>query len=126
MEDIRQQQIEALGMVAEYIEKLIPAMKEIIPELRGQELPDTKDFLNQQMDGLNFVIDIINGTMSLVNEKETILIKDNMEEKVQNLNRALGAQMNPQIADVLEADILPFLDVFRQVALVLVKGEQDA
>lgn len=123
MEDIRQQQIEALGMAAEYIEKLIPAMKEIIPELRGQELPDTKDFLNQQMDGLNFVIDIINGTMSLVNEKETILIKDNMEEKVQNLNRALGAQMNPQIADVLEADILPFLDVFRQVALVLVRGE---
>lgn len=123
MEDIRQQQIEALGMAAEYIEKLIPAMKEIIPELRGQELPDTKDFLNQQMDGLNFVIDIINGTMSLVNEKETILIKDNMEEKVQNLNRALGAQMNPQIADVLEADILPFLDVFRQVALVLIKGE---
>lgn len=123
MEDIRQQQIEALGMAAEYIEKLIPAMKEIIPELRGQELPDTKDFLNQQMDGLNFVIDIINGTMSLVNEKETILIKDNMEEKVQNLNRALGAQINPQIADVLEADILPFLDVFRQVALVFVRGE---
>lgn len=123
MEDIRQQQIEALGMAAEYIEKLIPAMKEIIPELRGQELPDTKDFLNQQMDGLNFVIDIINGTMGLVNEKETILIKDNMEEKVQNLNRALGAQMNPQIADVLEADILPFLDVFRQVALVLIKEE---
>lgn len=123
MEDIRQQQIEALGMAAEYIEKLIPAMKEIIPELRGQELPDTQDFLNQQMDGLNFVIDIINGTMSLVNEKETILIKDKMEEKVQNLNRALGAQMNPQIADVLEADILPLLDVFRQVALVLIKGE---
>lgn len=119
MEEIRQQQMEALEMGCEYIEKLVPAMKEIIPELRGLELPDTRDFLNQQMDGLNFVIDIMNATMSLINEKETVLIKDNMEEKVQKLNSALGAMDHAKIADALENDILPMIDIFRQVALVI-------
>lgn len=119
MDEIRQQQMEALEMGCEYIEKLVPAMKEIIPELRGLELPDTRDFLNQQMDGLNFVIDIMNATMSLINEKETVLIKDNMEEKVQKLNSALGAMDHAKIADALENDILPMIDIFRQVALVI-------
>lgn len=119
MDEIREQQIEALKMGCEYIEKLIPAMKEIIPELRGLELPDTRDYLNQQMDGLNFVIDIMNATMPLINEKETVLIKDNMEEKVQKLNSALAARDNAKTADALENDILPMIDIFRQVALVV-------
>lgn len=119
MDEIRQQQIEALQMGCDYIEKLIPAMKEILPELRGEEKPDTQEYLNQQMDGLNFVIDIMNATMSLINEKETVLIRDNMEEKVQALNKALGARDHAGIADALEHDILPMIDVFRQISLVV-------
>lgn len=119
MDEIRQQQIEALQMGCEYIEKLIPAMKEILPELRGEEKPDTQEYLNQQMDGLNFVIDIMNATMSLINEKETVLIRDNMEEKVQTLNKALIARDHAGIADALEHDILPMIDVFRQISLVV-------
>lgn len=124
MDNIRKQQIEALEYGCEYIEKLIPAMKEIIPELRGIEKADTKDFLNQQIEGLNFVIEVINATMGLINEKETILIKENMEEKIQNLNRALGKN-HLKVADVLEVDILPLLDVFRQVALVVIQQEGE-
>ena len=119
MDEIRQQQIEALQMGCDYIEKLIPAMKEILPELRGEEKPDTQEYLNQQMDGLNFVIDIMNATMALINEKETVLIRDNMEEKVQALNKALGARDHAGIADALEHDILPMIDVFRQISLVV-------
>ena len=121
MEEIRQQQIEALEMGGEHIEKLIPAMKEILPELRGEEKPDTQEYLNQQMDGLNFVIDIMNATMSLINEKETVLIRDNMEEKVQTLNKALIARDHAGIADALEHDILPMIDVFRQISLVVLE-----
>lgn len=125
MEELRRQQIEALGTGCAYIEKLVPAMKEIIPELRGTELPDTQDFLNQQIDGLNFVIEIINATISLINERETILIKENMEEKIQSLNKALGRNDNKKIADVLEVDIMPLLDVFRQVAMVVIKNNES-
>ena len=63
MEEQKKQQLEALELGSEYIAKLIPAMKEIIPELRGAEMPDTEDYLNQQLDGLNYVIDIINITI---------------------------------------------------------------
>ena len=52
MEEQKKQQLEALELGSEYIAKLIPAMKEIIPELRGAEMPDTEDYLNQQLDGL--------------------------------------------------------------------------
>ena len=38
MEEQKKQQLEALELGSEYIAKLIPAMKEIIPELRGAEL----------------------------------------------------------------------------------------
>lgn len=122
MNELRQQKIEALQLGCEYIEKLIPAMKEIIPELRGTELPDTKDYLNQQIEGLNFVIEIMNATMDLINEKETVLIKDNMEEKVQSLSRALNMMDNAKTADALEKDILPMLDIFRQVALIFIRS----
>ena len=48
------------------------------------EMPDTKDYLNQQLDGINYVIDIMNITLPFLNEKEEVLNKDAMEEKVQN------------------------------------------
>lgn len=125
MEEQKKQQLEALTLGSEYIAKLIPAMKEIIPELRGAEMPDTEDYLNQQLDGLNYVIDIINITIPFLNEKEEVLNKDAMEEKVQNLNRALGNNSHVMIADAFEAGILPMLDIYRQIALVVLERENN-
>lgn len=125
MEEKRKQELEALTLGSEYIAKLIPAMKEIIPELRGMEMPDTKDYLNQQLDGINYVIDIMNITLPFLNEKEEVLNKDAMEEKVQNLNRALGNNDHAMIADAFEADILPMLDIYRQIALVVLEQNKE-
>ena len=121
----KKQQLEALELGCGYIAKLIPAMKEIIPELRGAEMPDTEDYLNQQLDGLNYVINIINITIPFLNEKEKVLNKDAMEEKVQNLNRALGNNSHAMIANAFEADILPMLDIYRQIALVVLERENN-
>ena len=125
MEEQKKQQLEALELGSEYIAKLIPAMKEIIPELRGAEMPDTEDYLNQQLDGLNYVIDIINITIPFLNEKEEVLNKEAMEEKIQNLNRALGNNSHAMIADAFEADILPMLDIYRQIALVVLEQNKE-
>lgn len=124
MEDIRKQQLEALEVGAEYIQKLIPAVKEILPELRGEEKEDTMDYLNQIIDGINFVIEIANATMPLINEKEEILNKDGIEEKVQLLNGALQARDNAKTAQALEEGILPFADIFYQVAKIILEGEK--
>ena len=119
MEEQKKQQLEALELGSEYIAKLIPAMKEIIPELRGAEMPDTEDYLNQQLDGLNYVIDIINITIPFLNEKEEVLNKDAMEEKV------LGNNSHAMIANAFEADILPMLDIYRQIALVVLEQNKE-
>ena len=124
MEDIRVQQIEALEIGIEYVQKLIPATKEILPELRGEEKEDTMDFLNQIIDGINFVIEIVNATLPLINEKEEILSKDGIEEQVQLLNAGLQARDYSKVADALETGILSFMDIFYQVASVIVAGEK--
>lgn len=124
MEDIRVQQLEALEVGVEYVKKLIPATKEILPELRGDEKEDTMDFLNQIIDGINFVIEIVNATMSLINEKEEILNKEGIEEKVQLLNAGLQARDNAKTAQALEEGILPFMDIFYQVASILLEREK--
>ncbi len=124
MEDIRVQQLEALEVGVDYVKKLVPAIKEIIPELRGDEKEDTMDFLNQIIDGINFMIDIVNATMGMINEKEEILNKDGMEEKVQNLNAGLQARDNAKTAQALEEGILPFMDIFYQVAALVLEKEK--
>lgn len=123
MEDIRRQQLEALETGVEYVKKLVPAIKEILPELRGEEKEDTIDFLNQLIDGINFVIEIVNATMGMINEKEEILNKDGIEEKVQLLNDGLSAKDNLKTAQALEEGILPFLDIFYQVSSIILERE---
>lgn len=124
MEDIRREQMEALETGVEYVKKLVPAIKEILPELRGEEKEDTIDFLNQLIDGINFVIEIVNATMGMINEKEEILNKDGIEEKVQLLNAGLSAKDNLKTAQALEEGILPFLDIFYQVSSIMLEREK--
>lgn len=123
MEENRVQQLEALQMGMDYVKKLIPATREILPELRGEEKDDTIDFLNQILDGINFVIEIVNATLPLINEKEIILNKDGIEEKVQDLNTALRNGSHAQIACSLEEGMLPFMEIFLQVAAVFLSKE---
>ena len=116
--------MEALEVGIEYVQKLIPAIKEILPELRGEEREDTMDYLNQIIDGINFVIEIVNATMSLINEKEEILNKDGIEEQVQNLNDGIKQKDNVKTAQALEEGMLPFMDIFYQVASVITVREK--
>lgn len=124
MGDIRKQQVEALEVGIEYVQKLVPAVEEILPELRGEEKEDTMDFLGQIIDGINFVIEIVNATMPMINEKEEILNKEGIEEKVQILSEALQEHDNAKTAQALEEGILPFVDIFYQVASILLAGEK--
>ncbi len=124
MEDIRIQQLEVLETGVEYVQKLIPATREILPELRGEKKEDTNDYLNQIIDGINFLIEIVNATMSLINEKEEILNKDGIEEKVQQLNIGLQMHSDRKIAQSLEEGMLPFMEIYLQVANIIIERER--
>ncbi len=116
MDDIREQQIEVLKMADEYLKKLIPSMEEVIGELTGEEKEDTHDFLKQIIEGLNFMIETFNATMSLINEESVVIDKDEVNRVVLNLSDAMISSNYQQAATIMDSGILPFLRQFGQVA----------
>ncbi len=116
MEDIRKQKLEALKTAAEYIEKLLPAMEEVISEIRGQMQEDTIDFLVQIIDGFNFMIETYNVTRDLVNDPEPLINDDELERTVGNLSDGFSKKDYAAIADELSTDVVPFLKVFKAAA----------
>lgn len=112
-ETVRSQQIEALQVVNEYIDKLIPSMETVVGELSGDKKEDTDAFLNQIIEGLNWVIEVFNGTMSLINAEQEIIDKDEINREVVQLSEALIGHNDARVATVLESEILPFLKEFK-------------
>ena len=116
MEDIREQKLEALKTAAEYIEKLLPAMEEVISEIRGQMQEDTVDFLLQIIEGFNFMIETYNVTRDLVNDPEPLINDDELERTVGSLSDGFSKKDYNAIADELSTDVVPFLKVFKAAA----------
>lgn len=108
--DIREQQIELLVTVNEYAGKLVPAMKEVIGELKGEQKEDTVAYLGQIIDGLNFVIEAYNVTKDLINEEGNIVDEKEFEDSIQKLSKVMMAKEYDKAADVLDSDIVPFLE----------------
>jgi len=116
MSDFRQQQMEALAMVSEYMDKLIPAMQEVSAELIGEMKEDTVDYLNQIIDAFNFVIETFNATRDLVNADEELIIESVLEEEIGNLSNAFKTKNYIKIGEILGGSLLDFVKVFNQKA----------
>lgn len=115
-EELQAQQIEALQVVNGYIKKLIPSMETIITELNGEKQEDTDDFLEHIINGLNWVIEVFNGTMSLINQDKVVIDKDQVNQEVLQLSDALIAKNDARAATVLDSGILPFLREFETIS----------
>lgn len=116
MEDLREQQLEALTVVSEYIGKLVPNMKTVSGELRNGRLEDTEEFLNQILNGMNWCIEVFNGTRDLVNEKQERINKNAINEKILELGEALKGKDDKKTADLLETAVVPFLNDLKAAA----------
>lgn len=116
MDNLREQKLEALRTAKEYLEKLIPAMEEVISEIKGDMKEDTVDYLLQIIDGFNFMIETYNVTRDIVNDPEELIVDDELEASVGRLSDGFSKKDYPAIADELSSDILPFLKVFKEAA----------
>lgn len=115
MDNARNEKLEALKALDEFLEKLIPGMGTLCGELRGNRQPDTEVYLNQCMDGLNWAVEVYNRTSDLLEEKMH-LDKQELNARLTDLGKAVRDKEEDKIAELLEGAVVPFLEGMKAAA----------
>lgn len=118
-QSLKQQQLMELEGFYIYSQKLIPANETVGGELRGNRQEDTDEYLKSIINGVNWTIEVLNRTMDLINEEETVIDKEKVNSGVLMLGEAIKEKNDEKIANSLTEDILPFLTVFSTRAAIL-------
>ena len=116
MEDLRKEQLEALQAMLDYIPKLRNGMETVAKELSGERLADTNEYLKKVIDGLNWVIEIYNGTSSLINEKENNLDKAAVNKACIDFGEAYKNGDSATQAELLTGALMSFICNLETVA----------
>ena len=109
MDKLQEEKQEALQVVGTYLEKLIPSMRTLIGELKGDRQPDTDDFQKQCIDGLNWVIEIYNRISDVIAVEKIHMTKQEFNKNLGELGEAIKNKEDVKIAEVLETAVIPFL-----------------
>ena len=109
MEDNKKEQIEALEVLAEFNERLVNNMKIVVKELSGSRLDDTDKFLKSIIDAINWEIQVVNGTLSVLNEGKERLNKDEFNAEVVALSKAINKNNDAEMAEEFEK-IIPMFE----------------
>lgn len=128
MEDnLKLQQIEAIEVYLEYNKKLMNSINMLLSELRENRKEDTDEFQKKIIEGLNWEIGILNGTLSLINQEEEKINKNEVNQQILKLGEALKTGEDEKIADSFEKDILPeFEKIEGIIKIVLTKEKVEA
>ncbi|MGN0513859.1 MAG: molecular chaperone [Lachnospiraceae bacterium] len=120
MDEIRKQQAEAVQVALDYSPKLINGINIIVSELKGERLPDTDEYLNEIINGLNWLLEVVNGTIDLLNEKQIIIEKQKVNGVIVELSNALKAKNDTLVADLLNTGIKSFVESFIEAGTAVV------
>ncbi len=115
MEDLRTQQIEALKVALPYLDKMIPAVNNIIDEFSGNRQEDTDEYMASILNGLNWIFEVYNGTQDLINKNETVIDKSVVNASVTKLNEANQDNDDAKRVEAFKG-ILQFLETFKDNA----------
>ena len=115
-EDFREQKIEALEVLSEYNEKLVNGLYMLVTELKEKRKEYTDKFQKSIIDGINWEIEILNRTLTLINDKEELICKEDVNKQILELGEALKGKEDKVIASVLEQNIIP---QFNQIGEVI-------
>lgn len=114
--NIKDDQIEALETLADYIPKLIGGIDTVKTELRGERKPDTDEYLKMIIDGINWVLGIVNGCMSLLEEYNIAFDKEKANDYSVAFSNAYGTGNDTAIADSMDADVIPMIRLIQKTA----------
>ena len=106
----RIEQKEALETLGEFNQRLVKNMHIIIRELSGKRLDDTDKFLSSIVNAINWEIQVMNGTMELLNENKQRINKERFNSKIIELDGALQSKDDVKLMKAF-SDILPYFIV---------------
>lgn len=109
MEDRREEQIEALETLSDFNEKVIKNVGILLKELSGARLEDTEAFLESILKALNWEIQVLNGTLGVLNEGRQRIDKEIMNKKVIALSKAVQSKEDEELAAAF-SNLLPELE----------------
>lgn len=113
MEDKRTEQMEALQTLAEYNQKVLKNIPILVRELRGERLEDTDKFLTAIVNAVNWEVEVLNGTLEVLNEKEEKVSKEKVNQKILALSDALKGKEDKAQADAFE-QLIPELETIEK------------
>lgn len=115
MEDNRAEQKEALEVLVEFNEKLVKNMKIVVKELSGQRLDDTDKFVKGITDAINWEVQVVNGTMDLLNDGKGRIDKQTFNDSILALSDALTAKDDSKMAAAFN-ELIPVFENLGQAA----------
>lgn len=115
MEKNRKDQQEALETLIGFNERLIKNMGIIIEELSGKRLEDTDVFLKDIINAMNWEIEVMNGTLSLLNEGEERVDKEKFNSKVVKFGDSIKGKDDVEIAEAIK-DLIPEFETLGKAA----------
>ncbi len=121
MDEYRQNQIEALETLAEFNVGLLKNMGIVITELEGERLDDTDKFIDGITDAMNWEIEVLNGTLDLINEDGIVIDKQLFNEAVSELSAALKDKDDAGAAAGFKK-VIPFFETLGEAATRLSAG----
>lgn len=123
MEDNRAEQVEALQALTEYNPRLVKAMKAVAGELKENRQPDTDEYMQAIVNGMNWEIQVLNGTLELVNEKSVQIDKAAANDLFVAFSDTYQAKDDAGIAEMLETRVIPFFQELETIAADIVQAE---
>lgn len=112
MEDLREQQKEALLTARDYIGKLLDAVDVVGVELSGEEQEDTKEYLDTILKGVNWTIEVLNRTIDYVNENEELIQKESVNDRMLHFSSVYESSNRQALNEALQSDVKTYLSEF--------------
>ncbi len=116
MSDNRNEQIEALQALLEYNPRLIHGMQAVTVELEGNRKPDTDEFLKAVINGMNWEIQIVNGTKEVIDEQDVAIDRQTMNESFKEFSDAYARKDDYAMAVLFFQKLIPFFETFEKAA----------
>lgn len=115
MEDNRKEQMEALEILTDFNGRLVKNMTIIVKELSGERLDDTDKFLKSIVDAINWEIQVVNGTIELLNDGKERINKEEFNRAIVSLNDAISANEDAKMAEEFKK-VIPFFEQLGEAA----------